>query len=272
MWKTSRKWLSFQGEGSFRLSMLKGIFPQKYKEVFGRFCIWKGQDSAHGNEGPGQGRELLRPGQACAATRDFRLPWPLLTECRQCPQGGAESAEQEGSGLAPAPLPGPSYLAPGASTGGLLGLSVRLSSVQFSRSVVSDSLWPHESHHARPPCPSPTPRVYSDYAHRVGDAIQPSHPLSSPSPPAPNPSQHQGLFQRVSSSHESFRLRVAYSGSHDSYSQLANPLQAWGHGLQKPWNWRSSGQFPLKCTEQMGPSLTPELQESWRWNDFRLFL
>ena len=31
--------------------------------------------------------------------------------------------------------------------------------------------------------------------HRVGDAIQPSHPLSSPPPPAPNPSQHQGLFQ-----------------------------------------------------------------------------
>ena len=31
--------------------------------------------------------------------------------------------------------------------------------------------------------------------HRVGDAIQPSHPLSSPSPPAPNPSQHQSLFQ-----------------------------------------------------------------------------
>ena len=34
--------------------------------------------------------------------------------------------------------------------------------VQFSRSVVSDSLWPHESQHARPPCPSPTPRVHSD--------------------------------------------------------------------------------------------------------------
>ena len=31
--------------------------------------------------------------------------------------------------------------------------------------------------------------------HRISDAIQPSHPLSSPSPPAPNPSQHQGLFQ-----------------------------------------------------------------------------
>ena len=34
--------------------------------------------------------------------------------------------------------------------------------VQFSRSVVSDSLWPHESQHARPPYPSPTPRVHSD--------------------------------------------------------------------------------------------------------------
>ena len=33
------------------------------------------------------------------------------------------------------------------------------------------------------------------HVNRVGDAIQPSHPLSSPSPPAPNPSQHQSLFQ-----------------------------------------------------------------------------
>ena len=38
--------------------------------------------------------------------------------------------------------------------------------------------------------------------HRVRDAIQPSHPRSSPSPPAPNPSQHQSLFQWVNSSHE----------------------------------------------------------------------
>ena len=40
------------------------------------------------------------------------------------------------------------------------------------------------------------------HVHLVGDAIQPSHPLLSPSPPAPNPSQHQSLFQRVNSSHE----------------------------------------------------------------------
>ena len=37
-----------------------------------------------------------------------------------------------------------------------------ISSVQFSRSVLSDSLWPHESQHARPACPSPTPGVYSN--------------------------------------------------------------------------------------------------------------
>ena len=39
------------------------------------------------------------------------------------------------------------------------------------------------------------PEFTQTHAHRVGDAIQPSHPLSSPSPLAPNPSQHQGLFQ-----------------------------------------------------------------------------
>ena len=40
-----------------------------------------------------------------------------------------------------------------------------------------------------------TPEITQTHVHRVRDAIQPSHPLSSPSPPAPNPSQHQNLFQ-----------------------------------------------------------------------------
>ena len=39
------------------------------------------------------------------------------------------------------------------------------------------------------------PEFTQTHFHRVGDALQPSHPLSSPSPPAPNPSQHQDLFQ-----------------------------------------------------------------------------
>ena len=69
------------------------------------------------------------------------------------------------------------------------------SSVQFSRSVVSDSLRPHESH-SRPGLPvhHQLPEFTQTHVHRVSDAIQPSHPLSSPSPPAPNPSQHQSLF------------------------------------------------------------------------------
>ena len=46
------------------------------------------------------------------------------------------------------------------------------------------------------------PESTKTYVHRVGDAIQPSHPLSSPSPPALNLSQHQGLFTWVSSSHQ----------------------------------------------------------------------
>ena len=52
------------------------------------------------------------------------------------------------------------------------------------------------------PCHHQLPEFTQTHSHRVGDAIQPSHPLSSPSPPAPNPSQHQGLFQWVNSSHE----------------------------------------------------------------------
>ena len=65
----------------------------------------------------------------------------------------------------------------------------------FSSSVVSDSLLPHELQHARLPCPSPSPGVSQTHVHLVGDAIQPSQPPLSPSPPALSLSQHQGLFQ-----------------------------------------------------------------------------
>ena len=77
-----------------------------------------------------------------------------------------------------------------------------LSSVQFSHSVVSDSLQPYESQHARPPCPSPTPGVHSDSRPSSQWCHPAIYPLSSPSPLAPNPSQHQSLFQWVNSSHE----------------------------------------------------------------------
>ena len=63
------------------------------------------------------------------------------------------------------------------------------------------------------------PELTQTHVHQVGDAIQPSHPLSSPSPPAPNPSQHQGLFQWVSSSNQvaklfEFQLQHSPSNEH----------------------------------------------------------
>ena len=57
------------------------------------------------------------------------------------------------------------------------------------------------------------PKLTQTHVHRVGDAIQPSHPLSSPSPPAPNPSQHQSLFQWVNSSHQMAKVLVSASAS-----------------------------------------------------------
>ena len=56
-----------------------------------------------------------------------------------------------------------------------------------------DSLRPHGLQHARLPCPSPTPKLAQTHGHQVADAIQPSHPLRFPSPPAFDLSQHQGL-------------------------------------------------------------------------------
>ena len=55
-----------------------------------------------------------------------------------------------------------------------------VSSVQFSHSVMSNSLRPHGLQYAKLPCPSPTPGLTQTHVHRVGDAIQPSHPVSSP--------------------------------------------------------------------------------------------
>ena len=76
------------------------------------------------------------------------------------------------------------------------------SSVQFSCSVVSDSLRPMNRSTPGLPVHHQLLEFTETHVHRVSDAIQPSHPLSSPSPPAPSPSQHQSLFQWVNSSHE----------------------------------------------------------------------
>ena len=66
---------------------------------------------------------------------------------------------------------------------------------QFSHSIVSNSLRPHESQHAGFPVHHQLPEFAQTRVQQVGDAIQLSHPLLSPSLPAFSLSQHQGLLQ-----------------------------------------------------------------------------
>ena len=101
----------------------------------------------------------------------------------------------------------------------------QFSSVQFSRSVVSNSLWPHGSQHARPPCPPPTPRVHSD-SH---PSTQWCHPAISssvvPSPPAPNPPTIR-VFSNESTLHMrwpkywSFSFSIIPSKEHKSILEI----------------------------------------------------
>ena len=95
-----------------------------------------------------------------------------------------------------------------------------ISSVQFSGSVVSNSLWPHGPQHVRPHCPSPTPRVYSNSC----PLSQWYHPAISsyviPFPPASNPFQHQGLFQWVNSLREVAKV-LEFQLQHQSFQWTA---------------------------------------------------
>ena len=86
------------------------------------------------------------------------------------------------------------------------------------------------------------PEFTQTHVHRVSDAIQPSHPLSSPSPPAPNPSQHHSLFQWVNSSHEVAQV-LEFQLQHHSFQRnpRADLLQ---NGLVgSPCSLRDSQEF-----------------------------
>ena len=78
---------------------------------------------------------------------------------------------------------------------------------------MSDSLQPHGLQHTRLPCPLLSPGVAQTHVYQVVDAIQPSHPLLPPIPPALSLSQHQGLFQWVSSSHQVAKESTGASAS-----------------------------------------------------------
>ena len=94
-----------------------------------------------------------------------------------------------------------------------------MQSVQFSHSVVSDSLQPHGLQHARPPCPSPTPRLYPNSCPLSWWC----HPAISssvvPSPLAFNLSEHQGLFKWVGFSHQVAKV-LEFQLQHQSFQWI----------------------------------------------------
>ena len=120
-----------------------------------------------------------------------------------------------------------------------LQLIWRQSYLQFSCSAGFDSLWPHGLQHTRPSCPSPTPRDCSNSVHWVSDAIQPSHPLSPPSPPTLNFSQHEGLFKWVSPSHQVAKV-WEFQLQHQSFQWIFRTDFLWDGLIWSPCSRRDS--------------------------------
>ena len=94
-----------------------------------------------------------------------------------------------------------------------------ISSVQFSHSVMSNCLQPMDCSMPDFPVFHQLPELAQTHIHWVSDAIQSSHPLSSPSPPAFNLSQHQGFFQWVSSSHQVAKV-LEFQLQHQSFQGI----------------------------------------------------
>ena len=126
---------------------------------------------------------------------------------------------------------------------------------QFSCSVVSNSLQAHGLQHARTPCPSPTPGVYSNSCSLSQWCRLTSHPLSSSSPSC-NLSQHQGLLKWVSSSHQvaevlEFRFNISPINEHPGLiSQMMDwlDLQAVQGTLKSLLQHHSSKAIVLRCS------------------------
>ena len=118
-----------------------------------------------------------------------------------------------------------------------------ISSIQFSRSVVSDSLWPHESEHARPSCPSPPPRVYpnlcpwSRWCHpTISSSVVPFS--------CPQLSQHQGVYKWVSSSHHVAKV-LEFQLQHQSFQ--------WTPGT----DFLSDGLVEFPCSQRDSQEFSP---------------
>ena len=100
------------------------------------------------------------------------------------------------------------------------------------------------------------PELAQTHVHWVSDAIQPSHPLSSPSPPALNLSQHQGLFQWVSSSHQVAKV-LEFQLQHQSFNEYSGLIS-----FRMNWLDLLAVQETLKSLRQHHTSKASILQHS----------
>ena len=140
-----------------------------------------------------------------------------------------------GSMFLPAVCLGPNYGGGNEDNG-----SVQFSSIAQSCSTLCDPM-----NHSTPGLPVHHRESAQTHAHWVGDTIQPSHLLLSPSPPAPNPSQHQGLFKWVNSWHEVATV-LEFQLQHQSFQWT--PRTYLQDGLVgspcSPWDSQESSQTP----------------------------
>ena len=141
--------------------------------------------------------------------------------------------------------------------------------------VMSDSLWPHGLQYARIPCPSLSPGVFPQaHVHWILHAIQPSHPLPSPSPPAFNLSKHQGLFWWVGS-HQVARV-LELQLQHQSFQCIFRVYFLWDWLVWSPCYPRDSQESPAAQFKSIsslavnlldGTTLT-SIHEYWKTHSF----
>ena len=150
----------------------------------------------------------------------------------------------------------------------------KFSKVQFSQSVVSNSLPPHWLQDARLPCPSPTPRAYSNSCP-LSRWCHPTISSSSSHSPALNLSQNHSLFKRVSSSHQVAKVFVCEL-QHQSFQWILGLISFrmdWLDLLVVQGTQESSPTPQFKSINSSAlsflysPTLTQLLEKPWLWLD-----
>ena len=138
--------------------------------------------------------------------------------------------------------------------------NVLFSSVQFSSVAQSCPTLCDPMNLSMPSLPvhHQLPEFTQNHVHRVGDAIQPSHPLSSPFPPASNPSQHQGLFQWVNSLHEVAKvLEFQFQHQYFQWTPRTGLLLGWTDGVRCVQFGLIQSPFTPRLGEELRPFPKP---------------